>query len=192
MYLFVIIGMFILSPAWSQKTWKVDPAHSNILFSVTHLVISEVEGSFSKYSGTLVANEDDFTDAVIVFNVDVNSINTNNEMRDNHLKSDDFFKAGKYPEITFKSEEFKKINDKKYEQSSELKNKEVTKKVKFNVEYKGKVLDPYGNTKAGFKATSEINRFDYGLKWNAVTEAGGAVVSQDVKIILNIQLTLQK
>jgi polyisoprenoid-binding protein YceI len=188
--LLLIIGLnsFIVA----QGTWKIDKVHSNVKFTVEHLVISEVEGYFKVFDGSIITTKADFTDAQIDFAVDVASINTEVEMRDNHLKSDDFFNAEKYPKMTFKSTAFKKISDKKYELTGDLTIRNVTKKVKFDVTYGGTVKDGYGNTKAGFKAKSTINRYDYGLMWNALTEAGGMTVGTDVQIQLNLQFALQK
>ena len=180
------------NPAFSQGNWVVDNSHSNVKFTVTHLVISEVEGNFTSFTGTMQSSKSDFTDAVIEFSVDVASINTDNDSRDKHLKSDDFFNAEKYPKLTFKSLIFKKISGNKYELTGDLTIRDVTKRVKFDVTYGGTVKDGYGNTKAGFKATATINRFDYNLKWNSVTEAGSVVVGPDVNILLNLEFGLKK
>lgn len=176
----------------SQNKWVIDKAHSNVKFTVTHLVISEVDGHFRTFDGSMTASKPDFTDAVIDFSVDVASISTDNDMRDKHLRSDDFFNAEKFPKMIFKSASFKKVGDKKYELLGDLTIRDVTKKVKFDVTYGGTVKDGYGNTKAGFKATAMINRFDYNLKWNSVTETGGVVVGPDIEVRLNVQFGLQK
>ena len=168
--------------------WAVDNVHSNVKFSVAHLVISEVEGSFKMYEGTVEAARPDFTDASIEFTVDINSINTDNEGRDKHLKSDDFFNTEKYPKAHFKSSSFKKLDDRNYTLEGNLTMRGVTKPVIFAVTYGGTMKDPYGNTRSGFKATTVINRFDFGLKWNALTEAGGAMVGKDVTLTLNLEL----
>ena len=188
----IITFLLAVTPLFSQTKWTVDASHSKIGFIVTHLVISEVEGSFNSYDGTLVASKDDFTNAEINFSVDVNSIDTDNEMRDNHLKGEDFFNAQKYPKMTFKSTSFKKVSGNIYVLEGDLTIRDVTKKVKFDVVYGGTVKDPYGNTKSGFKAKATINRFDYNLKWNALTEAGSAVVSEDVDIIIKLELNKEK
>jgi polyisoprenoid-binding protein YceI len=129
---------------------------------------------------------------VIEFSVDVNTINTDNDKRDGHLRSDDFFNAEKYPQMKFKSKSFKKISQNKYELLGDLTIRNKTQKVKFDVSYGGTTVDGYGNTKAGFKASTVINRFDYDLKWNALTELGGAVVGKDVTIDLRLQFTKAK
>jgi polyisoprenoid-binding protein YceI len=176
----------------AQTTWKLDNAHSNVKFSVTHLIISEVEGGFKAFSGKLESSKPDFTDASINFSVDVNSINTENEMRDKHLKSDDFFNAEKFPAMTFKGISWKKVDEKNYKLEGDLTIRDVTKRIVFNVVYGGIANDPWGNTKAGFKATAVINRLEYGLKWNTMTEAGGAVVGKDVTIVLNLEFAKEK
>ena len=189
----ILAAMLLTVGAFAQSsTWKTDASHSNVKFSVTHLVVSEVEGYFKTFAGTLVSSKPDFTDAAINFSVDINSINTDNEGRDKHLKSDDFFNAEKFPQMTFKSTSFKKVGDKKYVLEGDLTIRDITKKVKFDVVFGGTVKDPWGNIKAGFKATGSINRFDYNLKWNSVTEAGGAVVSKEVAIVLNLEFAQQK
>lgn len=169
-------------------TWGVDAVHSNVKFTVTHLVISEVDGTFKVFDGSMTATKEDFSDAKINFSVDVNTINTDNEMRDGHLKSDDFFNAEKFAKMNFSSTSFKKVSGNKYELKGNLTIRDITKPVTLEVTYGGTVKDPYGNVKAGFKAKGKIKRFDYGLKWNAATEAGGAVVGDEVEILCNIQM----
>lgn len=187
----VILATFLASAASAQTTWKIDQSHSSVKFSVAHLVISETEGTFKVYDANVVSTKDDFTDAKIDFSIDVNSINTENEMRDGHLKSDDFFNASKFPKITFKGTSFKKVSGNKYLLEGDLTIRDVTQKVKLDVVYGGTVKDPYGNTKAGFKVTGNIDRLAYGLKWNTLTEAGGAVVGKDVAITVKLELQKQ-
>lgn len=183
---------FLSTSVFAQTKWTVDAVHSSVKFTVTHLVISEVEGSFKKFDGSITAAKPDFTDASINFTVDVNSISTDNDMRDKHLKSDDFFNAEKFPAMTFKSTGFKKLTANKYALSGNLTIRDVTKPVVFNVVYGGTVKDGYGNTKAGFKATAAINRFDYNLKWNALTEAGGATVGKDINMEIRLEFAQAK
>jgi len=190
--MFVSIALIGSSFAQTAKTWNVDKMHSAVKFTVSHLVISEVDGSFKIFDGSMVSTKDDFTDAKINFSVDVNSINTDNTSRDGHLKGDDFFNAEKYPKMTFVSTSFKKKSGSMYELVGNLTIRDVTKKVTFAVKYGGTTKDPYGNTKAGFKATGTINRLEYGLKWNTVTEAGGAVVGSDIELTLNLEMALAK
>lgn len=176
----------------AETTWTVDNVHSNVKFTVTHLVISEVEGNFKVYSGTMTSPTSNFTDGTVEFSVDVNSINTDNEMRDKHLKSDDFFNAEKYPHIVFKSTRWKQISDQKYVLEGDLTIRDVTRHVAFDVTYGGSTKDAYGNTRLGFRATGSINRFDYNLKWDKLTEAGGAIVGKDVAIRLNLEFVQKK
>jgi len=136
-------------------------------------------------------SNDDFTDADINFSLDVNSIDTNQEQRDGHLKGADFFDTEKYPKITFKSTSFKKAGDDEYELTGNLTIKDVTKPVKLNVEHGGQATDFYGNTKAGFEITGKINRKEFGLTWNGVTEAGAIVVGDEIKLNINLQLAKQ-
>jgi len=172
-------------------TWIVDNTHSNVKFSVSHLVISDVDGAFKSFNGTMKSSKPDFSDAQIDFTVDINSINTDNESRDNHLKSDDFFSAEKFPQMTFKGTSFKKVSGNKYALEGDLTIRDVTRKSKFDVSYGGTVKDPWGNIKAGFKVKGVINRFDYNLKWNSLTELGGAVIGKEVEIVLNLEFGQQ-
>jgi len=177
---------------FSQTKWNVDAVHSSVKFSVSHLVISDVEGNFKKFNGSISADKPDFDGASIDFTVDVKSINTDNDMRDNHLKSPDFFDAEKFSEMTFKSTSFKKLSGNKYELVGNLTMHGVSKSVKFSVDYGGTMNDGMGNTKAGFKATTVIDRFDYGLKWSKATETGGLVVGKDVTINLRMEFAKAK
>jgi len=176
----------------AQDKWSVDKSHTSVNFSVSHLVITEIDGQFKRYEGSVVSPSADFVEATVNFSVDVNSINTNNEGRDKHLMSDDFFNAEKFPKMTFKSVSFVKINGNKYALTGDLTIRDVTKRVTFDVIHGGIVKDAYGNTKAGFKATTVINRIEYGLKWNALIETGGATVGKEVTITINIELSKEK
>ncbi|GAB4190218.1 MAG: YceI family protein [Thermoflexibacter sp.] len=187
LFLAVVIGLNWSALAQTTN-WSLDPSHSSVEFTVTHLVISEVTGKFKKFDVSVQSDKADFTDAKISFTADVNSIDTDNENRDKHLKGDDFFNAEKFPQIKFVGKSLKKITDKKYELVGDLTIRDVTKAVTLNVNYGGTVVDPWKNTKAGFKITGTINRKDYGLKWNVLTEAGGAVVSDEVEIAVKLEL----
>ena len=189
----IALALFSQFASMAQTKWNLDKAHSGIKFAITHLVVSEVEGNFKLYEGTIeTKTATDFSDAKVDFSVDVNSVNTENEMRDKHLKSDDFFSAEKYPAIKFKSISCKKISAKTFKLEGDLTIRDVSKRVSFDVTYNGNAKDPYGNTKAGFKATTSINRLDYKLKWNSLTETGGMIVGDEVRITVNIELALQK
>ena len=191
--LFLLAAVLLANTAlFSQTKWNVDVVHSSVKFTVEHLVISEVEGQFKTFTGSMISTKPDFTGSTVDFSVDVNSISTDNDMRDTHLKSDDFFNAEKFPKMTFKSTSFKKVSGNKYALTGNLTLRDVTKSVTFDVTYGGTAKDGYGNTKAGFKATAVINRFDYGLKWNALTEAGGMTVGSDVTIALRLEFAQAK
>ncbi len=175
-------------PAAIEPTkWTVDKAHSNVKFNVTHMVVSEVEGSFKLFEGIMENSKPDFSDAKINFKVDVTSINTDNENRDKHLKGDDFFNAEKFPAMQFQSISFTPAGGNKYKLAGNLTIRDVTRPVVFDVTYGGSVINQ-GKTKAGFKAKTTINRFDYGLKWDKATEAGGLVVSKEVELLLNLEM----
>lgn len=169
--------------------WTIDTAHSEINFKVKHLVISTVTGKFKDFNATLETDNEDFEDADIYFEADINSIDTNNADRDNHLKSNDFFHADEHPKLTFESTSFKHLGEDQYKLLGNLTIRGNTKPVELDAVYGGTVKDPYGNTKAGFEVTGTINRKEFGLKWNGVTEAGNLVVSEEVKLDLNIQFT---
>lgn len=175
-----------------QTKWVTDPVHSEVEFKAKHLVISTVTGRFQQFEAEAIANKDDFTDVQVTFTADAKSITTNNDQRDTHLRSDDFFNTDKYPEITFKSREFKKVGDDTYKLIGDLTIRDVTKPVELDVEYGGIATDPYGNTKAGFEVTGKVNRKEFGLKWNGMTEAGGIVVGDEIKIIANVQFIRQQ
>lgn len=187
----LIVALAITTGAFAQTTWKLDNSHSSVKFSVEHLMVSETEGNFKGFDGTLTSKNADFTDAEIAFTVEVKTINTDNDMRDKHLQSDDFFNAEKFPQMKFKGTSLKKVSGNKYVLEGDLTIRDVTKKVKFDVVYRGTQKDPYGNTKAGFKATGSIKRLEYGLKWNVMTEAT-AVVADEVNIVINLEYAQAK
>ncbi len=187
-----VLGLAVAAQVSAQAKWNVDASHSSISFNVSHLVISEVTGQFKKFDASVTADKADFTDAKINFSADVNSVNTDNEQRDGHLKGDDFFNAEKYPQLKFVGSSLKKVSGNKYKLTGDLTIRDVTKKVTFDVVYGGTVTDPYKNIKAGFKIIGKINRKEYGLKWSALTEAGGAVVGDEVELVAKIELTKAK
>jgi polyisoprenoid-binding protein YceI len=174
-----------------QTKWVLDPMHSEVQFKVKHLVISTVSGFFKNFEGSLTTESDDFTNAEIEFSLDVNSIDTNQEHRDTHLKSAEFFDAEQFPHITFKSTSFTKKNDEEYELNGDLTIKGITKPVTLKVEHGGSAADFYGNTKAGFDITGKINRKEFGLTWEGVTEAGSVVVGEDIKLDISVQFAKQ-
>lgn len=171
--------------------WKVDPAHSEVQFKVKHLMITTVTGYFRKYDIEVETETEDFhTAKKIEFTAEVDSIDTNQEQRDTHLKSDDFFNAEEHPVIKFTGNNYE-TKDKKAKLHGNLTIRDITKPITLDVEHGGSVVDPYGQTKAGFTVTGKINRKDFNLKWNAVTEAGQIVVSDEIKIHCEIQLVKQ-
>jgi polyisoprenoid-binding protein YceI len=174
--------------AEAQSTkWTVDKGHSNVKFTVTHMTVSEVEGSFKIFDGNVEHTKADFSDAKINFSVDVNSVFTDNERRDGHLKGDDFFNAAQFPTMKFVSTAMKPLGNNKYQLSGNLTIRDVTKPVVFDVTYGGTVNTGRGR-KSGFKAKTTINRFDYNLKWDRAVEAGGLVVAKDVDIQINVEM----
>ncbi len=175
----------------TKTKWAIDPTHTEVQFKVKHLVISTVTGTFKKFEGYAETSGDDFTDAEVDFSIDVNSIDTNQEQRDAHLKSADFFDAATYSQIVFKSTSFTKVSGEKYKLAGNLTIKAITKPVELDVEYGGSATDFYGNRKAGFEVVGKISRKEYNLTWNAVTEAGAIVVGDDIKMMLNVQFAKQ-
>ena len=172
----------------ATTNWVIDPLHSEVQFKVKHLVISTVTGTFRNFEGGATTTHDDFADADVHFSLDVASVDTNQEMRDNHLKSAEFFDADTYPKIAFKSTSFKKVDDDEYALTGELTMKGITKPVTLKAEYGGAANDMYGNKKLGFEVTGKINRKEFGLTHNALTETGGLALGEDIKLIANIQL----
>ncbi len=174
-----------------MATYKIDAAHSDVVFKVKHLMISTASGQFKKFDATLIAEKEDLSDAQITFEADIDSVDTKNEQRDAHLKGDDFFNAEQFPKMTFKSTGIKKLSDEEYTLTGDLTIRDVTKSVELKVEYNGATKDPWGFERLGFEVNGKINRKDFGLKWSAVTEAGGLVVADDVKLALNIEMVKQ-
>lgn len=170
----------------TKTKWAIDPTHSEIGFKVKHMMISTVRGNFNHFEADVYAEKEDFSDAQVAVQIKTDSIQTNNQDRDNHLKSDDFFNAADYPYITFKSTE---LNAGKLK--GELSIRDVTKEVELDVEFHGAAIDPYGQHKAGFEITGEINRKEFGLQWNAITEAGNVVVSDKIKLVIDAQFVRQ-
>lgn len=167
--------------------WAIDPSHSEIGFKVKHMMFTNVSGTFAAYDATITTEDDNFENASFEFSANIDSISTNNPDRDNHLKSGDFFDAENHPKLTFKASSFTKDGD-DYELTGDLSIKEVTKSVKFPVEFSGLMKDPWGNTKAGLNIYGKINRKDWGLNWNSALETGGVLVGEEVKLNIELQL----
>ena len=169
--------------------WVIDPTHSEILFKVKHLMITNVKGEFRSFSGEI--DGEDFTKSKVNIKVDASSIFTNNEDRDKHLVSADFFDVENFGELTFESIAFKKVDDEEYKLTGALTIKGVTNEVTLDVEFGGTNKDPWGNKKAGFSVNGKINRKDWGLNWNAALETGGVLVGEEVKIMAEVQFVKQ-
>lgn len=169
-------------------TWHIDPVHSKIVFSVTHMVISEIVGHFKKLEGKVITQENDFKTAKLELTIDANSIDTNNEQRDHHLKSPEFIDAAKYPKITFRSTDVKKINESLYTIIGDFTLRGVTKQLELKAKYNGSIKDPYNNERAGFKISTEINRKDFGVNWHAALDSGGLIAGDIVEITAYIEI----
>ena len=165
----------------STTTWALEPSHSEITFKVRHMMISNVSGQFKKFESKVETEGDDLTTADVTFSADIDSISTNNEQRDGHLKSPDFFDAATYTQLVFESTSMEKTGDDTYTLHGNLTMRGVTNTIALDVEFGGIIKDPFGYNRAGFTVTGKVNRKDYGLNWSALTEAGGLVVSDDVK-----------
>lgn len=169
-----------------NTNWKIDTDHSEIAFKVKHMMISTVTGYFENFEASIDSENENFNDAKIKFSAKTDSINTKNEDRDTHLKSDDFFNSEKFPELSFVSKSFdgeKLIGD--------MTIRDITKEIILDVDFNGVAVDPYGQTKSGFEIKGEINRKDFNLTWSAVTEAGSIVVSDKVKLVVDAQFIKQ-
>jgi polyisoprenoid-binding protein YceI len=171
--------------------WVLDRSHSEIEFKVRHMMISNVGGSFQEFTADVETEDDDFESVKVHFEIGVNSINTNNEQRDQHLKSPDFFDAANHPKIIFDSTKFEKTGGGNYKLHGNLTIRETTKPVSFDVEYGGTINDPWGNVRAGFTLEGKVNRKEYGLHWSALTETGGLVAGDDVKFTAGVEFVKQ-
>lgn len=170
--------------------WTLDPAHSELQFKVKHLMITTVTGTLKSFDASLESNDNEFKPEAISFSGNIDSLDTGNTDRDNHLKSGDFFDAEKFPKMEFKSTGIEKDGS-DFNIKGELTIKDVTKPVKLTAEFGGIATDPWGNTKAGFTLSTKINRNDFGLTWNAALETGGVMVSEDVRILGELQFVKQ-
>lgn len=171
--------------------WIVDPTHSELGFKIKHLMISHVSGTFRTFTAEAETIDEDFTTAKITLVADLASISTNNEQRDAHLRTSDFFEAEKFPQLTFRSTRIARLDDERFEMHGDLTLKGITRPVTLNVEYSGVTRDPWGGERAGFVVTGKIKRTDWGVNFNAVLETGGIALSEDVRIASEIQLVKQ-
>ncbi|MGM5631462.1 YceI family protein [Apibacter raozihei] len=167
--------------------WSIDKSHSEVFFKVKHMVISTVTGEFTEFDGSVESDSDDFSNAEFQFSVEIESINTKMKDRDNHLKSADFFDSAQYPKLSFKSTSG--LQNGKI--SGNLTIRDVTKEIILDADFGGIIKDPWGNRRAGFELSGKINRKDFGLNWSQLTEAGGMVVANDVKLLVNLEFVAQ-
>ena len=188
--LYTTLLLFTVSAGFvfSQTTWKADPAHTRVRFSATHMLIAEVSGEFREFDGKIVSYNEDFIDAEVTFTAMVGSLDSDNERRDGHLKSDDFFNVEKFPELKI-SGKITKEGDKLY-LVGEMTIRDITKPIKFDVKYNGQINTRRGK-KVGFKVTGTVNRFDYDMKFSGAMEAGGLIVSEEIEITVTSELIEQ-
>lgn len=172
----------------NSTTWAIDPMHSEVLFKIKHLVISTVTGSFRKFEGKIITEGTDFNNAKVSVTIDVKSIDTNQSQRDMHLQSGDFFEADTHPNITFESTSFIKTDGSDYAMTGNLTMKGVTRPIKLDVEYGGSEDNGHGTLKHGFEVTGIVNRKEFGMTWNKLTDTGGLGLGEDIKLIANIQI----
>ena len=175
----------------AKETWVLDPTHSELQFKIKHLMISTVTGQFNQFKATVETEGDDFATAKVHFQAEVSSISTNNEQRDAHLKNGDFFDAEKYPEIIFEGHKMEKKGDDEYKLYGNITMRGVSKQLVLDVEFGGITRDPWGNMRSGFSVTGKINRYDFGMSFGAVSETGGLLLSDEVKIHANVQFVKQ-
>ena len=171
-------------------TWNIDPVHSEVQFKVKYLIITTITGRFTNFSGIIHADEN-FENTDISFEIEAASISSSNEQRDDHLRNSDFFDVEKHPKLLFQADSFRRTLDDQFELTGDLTIKGITRPIALSVEYGGIVTDPWGNVKAGFEVKGVLNRKDFGLNWNATTETGGILVSENVKLAINLQLVKQ-
>jgi polyisoprenoid-binding protein YceI len=172
-------------------TWVMDPTHSEIQFKVKHLMISTVTGQFKKFTTTVETTGDDFTTAKVHLAADINSISTNNEQRDAHLRTGDFFDAETHPQLTFEGDKLEKIDEENYILHGTLTIRGTRKRIVLEVEFGGKTQDPWGNTRVGFSLSGKINRKDFGVNFSMVSETGGVLLGEEVKFNSNVEFIRQ-
>jgi polyisoprenoid-binding protein YceI len=185
----LFLGLLISGSVFAQTKWTMDKAHTNVVFAVTHMTVAETTGTFKEYDVNVTSPSEDFNGADVTFTAKTATIDTQNERRDGHLKSPDFFESEKYPNISFAGKLVKEAG--KYKLRGKLTMKETTKDVEFDVTYRGTLKTAQG-AKAGFKMVAKVDRFDYGLTWDKTVETGGLVVGKEVEITANVELNLAK
>jgi polyisoprenoid-binding protein YceI len=177
----------IVAQAQTQ-VWKLDKSHSSINFVVDHMVISETKGQFKNFTIDVKADKADFTDAKATMNIDVNSINTEDEARDGHLKGADFFNTAKNPNITFVIKSFKQVTGKIYKLTGDFTMNGITKTITLDAKFNGIIKSPFGDTRSGLMVYGEIDRYAFGLKYNSAMEAGGLAIGQKIRIACSLEL----
>jgi polyisoprenoid-binding protein YceI len=190
--LIMTVGLMSTNAQAPKTSWNLDQAHSSVKFSIDHLVISETEGAFKTFSTDIKSDKPDFTDVAGTITIDVKSIDTDNNNRDEHLRSTDFFDVASYPNITFQITKFTKVSGKQYKVSGNMTMHGVTKPVTLDAKFSGIIKDPYGLNRVGITVTGELDRYAFGLKYNAALEAGGLTIGQEVRIKVNLELTQAK
>lgn len=192
LFVAITFSMFTMQAQTPKTVWNLDNSHSAVKFGIDHMVVSEVDGRFKSFSADIKADKPDFTDAKGSFTVQLKSIDTDNEKRDEHLRSADFFNVEKNPTMTFVIQKFTKVSGKQYKVTGNLTLNGVTKLVTLNAKFGGTVKDPYGFNRTGISISGEIDRYAFGLKYNSVLEAGGLTIGQKVRINLNLEFTQAK
>lgn len=183
----ILAGLAVLNLD-AQTKWSFDPAHTSVEFEISHMVLTDVTGKFQSFEGQVLADQEDFSDARIEFRINTGSINTENERRDKHLRSADFFDVEKYPQITFKSYSLKKTEGNRYILKGEITMHGVSRDITLDVVFNGTATDPWGNFKAGFRVSGTLNREEFGLTWNTPLENGDLLLGKEVAIICRVQL----
>lgn len=176
----------------ASNKWVIDTAHSEVEFKVKHLMITNTTGKFKNFEATVESQNDDFTKSKINFSASIDSIDTRDESRDKHLKSEDFFNAEKFPKLSFEGTSFMHKDGDHYVLEGNLTIRDITKPITLDVEFGGITKDPWGQTKAGFTVKGKLSRSAYGLKWNAITESGGVVVSDEVRVNVEAQFVKEQ
>lgn len=180
-----------VTPSVTTTTWQIDPTHSHVEFAVKHLMIATVKGRFADVQGSVVANDDDPTDAKIDVTIAAASIDTRQEQRDTHLRSADFLDVERFPTITFKSKRIEAQKGDEFRVVGDLTIRGTTREVTLDAEHTGRARDPWGNDRAAFTATTKVNRKEFGLTWNQALEAGGVLVGDDLRITIDVELVKQ-
>ena len=174
-----------------NNTWVLDPTHSELQFKIKHLMISTVTGQFNKFQGTVETQGDDFQTAKVHFKAEINSISTNNAQRDEHLKAADFFEAEKFPELVFEGKKLEKTGEEEYTLYGTLTMRGISKQLALDVDFGGITTDRWGSTRSGFSVKGKINRQDFGMSFGAISETGGLLLGDEVKISANVQFVKQ-